>query len=265
MKNKTLKIRPPVKWHGGKYYLAKRIVEFFPPHLTYVEPYGGAASVLLNKPPAQVEVYNDLDGRIVRLFRVLRENGDDLRKRLTLTPYSEEEFEEADDSDWVGGAHHDFIQWRQSIGGRGDAFSYTLHRSRRGMADVVSGYLSAIDEVLPMVIERLRVVQILRREALDVIAKWDSPDTLFYCDPPYLHETRATKDVYGHEMTKAEHHRMGCALNSCRGKVIVSGYPSGMYDRMFKGWRVKTFDMPNHAASGKTKARKKETLWMNFG
>ena len=85
-------LRPPVKWHGGKRYLCHRIIETFPPHQTYVEPFGGAASVLLNKPIAPVEIYNDLDERITRLFRVLRDHGEELRRRLTLTPYSEVEF-----------------------------------------------------------------------------------------------------------------------------------------------------------------------------
>jgi site-specific DNA-adenine methylase len=90
-------LRPPVKWHGGKYYLCSRIIGHFPPHHTYVEPFGGAASVLLNKPPSPVEVYNDLDERITRLFRVLRDHGEELHRRLTLTPYSEIEFERANE------------------------------------------------------------------------------------------------------------------------------------------------------------------------
>src|SRR5438094_6371094 len=88
-------LRPPVKWHGGKFYLCHRIIQHFPLHHTYLEPFGGAASVLLNKPPCPVEVYNDLDQRITRLFRVLRDHGQELQRRLSLTPYSQIEFEEA--------------------------------------------------------------------------------------------------------------------------------------------------------------------------
>src|SRR5205085_8078546 len=132
-------IRPPVKWHGGKHYLCQRIIEEFPPHHTYVEPFGGAASVLLNKPPAVVEVYNDLDQRITRLFLVLRDHGAELQRRLTLTPYSEIEFDAAEEpaTNEIEQARRDFVRWRLSLGGRGDSFSFTLHRVRRGMADVV--------------------------------------------------------------------------------------------------------------------------------
>ncbi|MBI5763557.1 MAG: DNA adenine methylase [Planctomycetes bacterium] len=87
-----VQIRPPVKWHGGKHYLARRIVAQFAEHSTYVEPFGGCTSVLLNKPITEIEVYNDLDKRISRLFRVLRDRGDELQKVLSLTPYSEVEF-----------------------------------------------------------------------------------------------------------------------------------------------------------------------------
>ena len=261
-------LRPPIKIHGGKRYLASRIIELFPEHETYVEPFGGAASVLLNKPPAPVEVYNDLDQRLTRLFWVLREKGDEFRRLLSLTPYSEVEFEDAVEQSYdpVEQARRDFVRWCQSIGGRGDAFSYTLHRVRRGMADVVSGYLSMIDEQLPAIIERLRTVQIVNRPAVDVIKAWDSPTTLCYCDPPYVFETRHenSRDVYGHEMTDADHRELADTLKACESKVILSGYPSPIYEELYAGWRTVTFDLANHAAGGKEKARKQEVLWMNW-
>lgn len=262
------KLRPPVKWHGGKFYLCQRIIEQFPAHHTFVESFGGAASVLLSKPPTPVEIYNDLDGKITRLFRVLRDNGNELQRRLSLTPYSEIEFNQSDEptTDEIELARRDFVRWRQSIGGRGDAFSYTLHRVRRGMADVVSGYLSAIDDQLPLIVERLRSVQFLCRPAIDVIRTWDSPETLHYCDPPYLAETRheSSRDVYGYEMTEEDHCELANVLNTCTGKVILSGYPSELYSDLYRDWRSMQFDMPNHAAGGKSKARKQETIWMNW-
>src|SRR5260370_30703962 len=115
-------IRPPVKWHGGKRYLAKRIIEHFPPHRVYFEAFGGGASVLLNKPPVEVETYNDLDLRITRLFRVLRDYGERFISAVSLVPYSQVEFEAAaaypPDADDVGKAVCDFIRWRQSFGGK---------------------------------------------------------------------------------------------------------------------------------------------------
>ncbi|HEX4130850.1 MAG TPA: DNA adenine methylase [Pirellulales bacterium] len=266
VKKKTL--RPPVKWHGGKFYLCHRIIHEFPAHHTYVEPFGGAASVLLNKSPASIEVYNDLDERITRLFRVLRDNGQELQRRLSLTPYSEIEFDQVQEPspDEIEQVRRDFVRWRLSLGGRGDSFSFTLHRVRRGMADVVSGYLSTIDEQLPLITDRLRTVEIVRRPAIEVIRTWDSYDTLFYCDPPYVPSTRheSSRAVYGCEMVEADHRELAEVLKACKAKIVLSGYSSELYDDLYAGWRTVSFDIANHAAGGRAKARKQEVLWMNW-
>jgi DNA adenine methylase len=261
-------IRPPVKWHGGKHYLAGRIAALLPAHDIYVEPFGGAASVLLNKQSAPVEVYNDLDARITRLFRVLRDHGEEFRRRLALTPYSEVEFGHAalPHYDEVEQARRDFVRWRQSIGGRGDHFSFTVRRSRRGMADVVSGFLSAIDDELPKIVGRLRTIQIVRRPALEVIRRYDGPDTLFYCDPPYLPATRAEigRAQYAVEMSEEDHRTLLQELRWCDGKVVLSGYPSALYEELLWDWRVVEFDVANHAAGGSAKRRQTECLWLNW-
>ncbi len=262
------KLRPPVKWHGGKHYLARRIVAFFPVHHTYLEPFGGAASVLLNKSPSLVEVYNDLDEHITRMFRVLRDHGDEFRRRLSLTPYSEVEFSRVTEpaGDDIEQARRDFVRWRLSLGGRGDSFSFTLHRVRRQMADVVSGYLSTIDEQLPLIVERLRTVEIVCRPATEVIRKWDSQNTLIYCDPPYLHYTRqlGSRNVYGQEMTEEAHRELANTLSNCSSRVVLSGYPSTLYKKLYSNWSVVEFDIANHAAGGRKKGRERECLWLNY-
>jgi len=209
-----------------KYYLYREIVKLFPPHHTYVETHGGTAITLLNKEPSPVEVYNDINERLTRLFRVVRDHPEEFKRRLQLTPYSEIEWEKAAEpaEDEIEQARRDFVRWRMSIGGRGKAFSYTLHRVRRGMADAVSGYLSVIDEELPKIVERFRNVQILCRDAVEVIRKWDSPDTLFYCDPPYHPSTLVSKDVYEHPMSAEDHEKLLDVLLACKGKVVLSGY-----------------------------------------
>ena len=251
MNRKTL--RPPVKWHGGKYYLARRIVEHFPPHHTYLEPFGGAASVLLNKPPSLVEVYNDLDGRITRLLRVLRDHGEEFRRQLSLTPYSEIEFQEAATpaEDEIEQARRDFVRWRLSLGGRGDSYSFTLHRARRRMADVVSGYLSTIDEQLPMIVERLRTVEILRRPAMDVIRKWDSPETLVYCDPlcgaPHKGSNKRSTRIEAGNTTRAIDY-----LRFARGVVSFPTFPPFPPDAVLPG-RVRgdgSFSLPAQGRPG---------------
>lgn len=268
-KGVNMPIRPPVKWHGGKRYLAGRIIGHFPAHRVYLEPFGGGASVLLNKPPVEVETYNDLDLRITRLFRVLRDDGTDFVQRLQFVPYSQIEFESAatypDAATDLDMAVCDFIRWRQSFGGKGKSWSYTTGRARGGMAGDVNAWWTAI-ESLPAIIDRLRRVQITCQSAFDVIRRFDHKDGLIYCDPPYVHETRSegARDVYGVEMTDDDHRRLANTLHECEAKIVLSGYPSPLYDELYDGWRRVVFDIANHAAGGKRKNRTSECLWMNF-
>jgi len=262
-------LRPPVKWHGGKHYLAKRIISLFPPHRIYLEPFGGAASVLLNKVPTEVEAYNDLDLKITRLFRVLQRQGREFVERVQFVPYSEYEFESADSypdgaSD-IDKAVCDFGRWRQSFGGRGKTWSCTTTRARGGMAGDVNAWWTAIEQ-LPEIIGRLQRVQILSQPAIKAIRRFDHCDALIYCDPPYLHETRAinSRDVYGVEMTEEQHVQLGEALKRCVSKVVVSGYPSMLYEDLFRSWRRVEYDIANHAAGGRKKSRKRETVWLNW-
>lgn len=262
-------IRPPVKWHGGKRYLASRIIGHFPPHRIYLEPFGGGASVLLNKPPVEVETYNDLDLRITRLFRVLRDEGEKFAQKVSLIQYSQVEFEAAADyppnASMLDMAVCDFVRWRQSFGGKGQSWSYTTGRARGGMAGDVNAWWTAI-EMLPQIIERLRRVQILCQPAFDAISRFDHEECLIYCDPPYVHNTRSKggTNVYGVEMTDQDHTQLAALLTACKAKVVLSGYPSELYERLYNKWRKVEFDIANHAAGGKTKARERECLWMNF-
>lgn len=262
-------MRPPVKWHGGKRYLAKRIIEHFPPHRIYLEPFGGGASVLLNKEPVEVETYNDLDHRITRLFKVLRDQGADFLTKARLTPYSQIEFEAA--AEYLPNATDldmalcDFTRWRQSFGGKGDGWSYTTSRARGGMAGDVNAWWTAIEH-LPEIVNRLRRVQIICQSAYEAIPRFDHEDALVYCDPPYVHSTREqnSRMVYHTEMSDEDHGRLAAILRKCKGKVVVSGYPSPLYESLYGGWRRFTFDIANHAAGGKRKGRETECIWMNY-
>jgi DNA adenine methylase len=266
---RIMSMRPPVKWHGGKRYLAARIIEHFPPHRVYLEAFGGGASVLLNKPPAEVETYNDLDARISRLFRVLRDQSAEFIGRVSLIPYSQIEFDRADayseSATELEKAICDFIRWRQSFGGKGQSWSYTTGRSRGGMAGDVNAWWTAI-ELLPEIIERLRRVQIICQPASEAIPRFDHPDGLIYCDPPYVHATRSEggRDVYGFEMSDEEHRLLAKILHSCKSKVVLSGYPSKLYDNLYADWRRIDFDIANHASGGKRKARETECLWLSY-
>lgn len=257
-----------------------------PPHTHYVEPYFGGGSVLLAKNPEGVsEVANDLHKRLTDFWKVLQ-NEDLFAKFIRIVeavPFSEREYRYA--AHWnqndtprlhmprvvsteevVGKAVNFFIACRQSLAGRMQSFTgVTKTRTRRGMNNEVSAWLTAV-EGLPAVHTRLKRVLILNRDALDVIRSQDGPDTLFYLDPPYLHETRATTGEYAHEMTKEQHCDLLRALRDVKGKWLLSGYRSALYDGEAEsmGWRRTDFELPNNAAAGKSKRRVTECVWSNY-
>lgn len=198
---------------------------------------------------------------------MLQKQGREFTKRVQFVPYSQYEFENAasypDGASELEKAVCDFIRWRQSFGGRGKSWSYTTTRARGGRAGDVNAWWTSIKQ-LPAIIERLKRVQILSQPAIDAIKRFDNVETLSYCDPPYLHETREpnSRDIYGIEMTQDEHVELGQVLNKCQSKVVISGYPSDLYNEMFSSWRRIEFDIANHSAGGRKKNRKRETLWL---
>ncbi len=272
----------PLKWHGGKHYLASKIVGLMPPHIHYVEPYFGGGSVLLAKDPEGVsEVVSDLNGSLMNFWEVLRSDFafERFRRLCEATPFSEADYDMAVEylashapqracesgNSWTY-AHAFFVVCRQSLAGRMKGFTgITKTRVRRGMSNEVSAWLTTI-EGLPAVHERLKRVLILNRPALEVVQGQDGKDTLFYLDPPYLHETRATTGEYLHEMSEAEHGELLDLLSRIVGKFILSGYRSELYDDFASacGWTRRDFELPNQAAGGETKRRMTECLWMNF-
>ena len=281
----------PLKWHGGKHYLAKRIIALMPPHLHYVEPYFGGGAVLFARDPNRdwilaadeepattlahelrgcSEIVNDIDGELMNFWAVLREpKWRQLYERLQFTEMSEWVWDEADSNvprDSLMRAWAFFIRYRQSRQGLGQCFAtLSRTRTRRGMNEQVSAWLSAV-EGLPEAHERLKRVVILNGDALDVIRQQDGPRTHFYCDPPYLHETRTAKDCYEHEMTEKHHIRLLHTLDDIAGTFQLSGYRSRLYDNFAadQGWRCVEFDLPNNASGAKRKERKTECVWMNY-
>lgn len=265
--------KPPLKWHGGKYYLAAKIVEMMPSHQQYVEPFFGGGTVLLAKDPSNTgEVVNDLNGHLTNFWRVLQ--SEELFGRfyriISAVPFSETEWRDAHErlktaTDPVEQAVAFYVECRQSHSGRRTSFAaITKSRLRQGMNEQAAAWMTAVDG-LPAVHARLRRVTILNRDAFKVIAQMDTPQTLFYLDPPYLHTTRSTTSEYGEqEMTQEQHEQLLDLLLTVKGKVMLSGYPSPLYDGKLQGWHIIDFDLPNNSASGDTKNRMTERLWCNF-
>lgn len=280
----------PIKRHGGKHYLAKRIIELMPPRaknpnapdandpgwLHYVEPFFGGGAVLFAQDPEGIsEVVNDIDWTLTNFWSVLR--SDELFPRFVraveATPVCEGEWdiaavtlEHADDFPAVQAALAFFIRNRQSRQALGKHFcTLVRNRTRRGMQEQVSAWLSAV-EGLPEIHARLQRVAILNSDAVKVILQQDGPRTLFYVDPPYVHETRTVADAYLHEMTKADHLELIQALAVLDGRFLLSGYRCDLYDSWAEkcGWRRVDIEIDNKSGGGRVKQKRVESIWMNF-
>lgn len=241
--------RPALRYHGGKFRLAAWVMQFFPPHLAYVEPFGGAASILLQKQPVAAECYNDLDDRIVNFFRVLRDpqKSAELQRRCALTAYARTELEWSfgEPVDDIDGAHRLVV--RSFMGHGSDSATRTSRTGFRArLTDgraLPSAEWSTWSDSIPAIRDRLASVLLENDDALRVIDRMDSPTTLIYCDPPYLHSTRSamsgrgsTTNGYRHEMTNEDHEALADRLKRCAGMVVVSGYPSDFYEELYAGW-----------------------------
>lgn len=257
-------------WYGGKFNHLRWLLPLLPECHHYCEPFAGSGAVLLNREPSPVETYNDIDGEVVNFFRVLRDQPDQLIRAIGLTPFAREEFHRAVECDPtklsdVERARLFYVRARQARTGL--AQTATLGRwanckntSRAGMSGAVSRWLGAVDS-LPGIAERLLRVQIENRPALDVIKLYDSPETLFYCDPPYLHSTRGDDRAYAFEMDEEEHKELAEVLRRCKGMVAISGYRNELMDHLYDGWF--RFDAPVKKTHS-VKELRQECLWMNY-
>jgi DNA adenine methylase len=255
--------RPLLRWHGGKWMLAPWIISHFPTHRVYVEPYGGGGNVLLRKERCYAEIWNDLDGHAVNLFRVARgPRSDELIRAVAMTPFAREEFKAAyeHDDDDVERARRLLIRAFMGFGSNGHSrvTGFRANSNRSGTTPA-HDWMNYPDH-LARAIERLRGVVIENRDALEVMAAHDSPETLHYVDPPYVHATRSdlSKD-YAVEMSDGDHVALLDFLRGLKGKVILSGYPCALYDDALPGWRRET-----KAALADGAAKRTEVLWLNF-
>lgn len=267
-----MKMKSPINWFGGKYYMATDIINLFPEHKVYVEGFGGAAHILFKKQPSQVEIYNDLHSGLYLLFKLLRENNQELISKIQLTPYSREEFYADDDwqseTDVIEKVRKFYVKTMQAVGTAGGGWSYSKQISRRGMCQSVSRWLGNIDENMPNLIERLREIQIENLDIVSLIEKYDSKNTLFYLDPPYISDTRVSKTVYKHEMTNDKHSEMVKKLCEIQAKVVLSGYEHKIYKPLEDfGWNKKllgSFVKRSSKTNDGNIPYGKEFVWTNF-
>lgn len=266
------RITNPLKYHGGTTYMSNNIISRMPKHIQYVEVFGGGLSILLAKDPTGVsEVVNDIYGHLMTFWFVLQ--NPDLFQRFKqlceATPFSSEQWAQSrkklSNADPVIVAHAFFVLCRQSRQGlMKDFVTLSRNRVRRGLNEQVSSWLTAVDG-LPEVHDRLKRVVILDRDALEVIQQQDGQNTLFYLDPPYVKSTRVAQAAYEHEMTDQDHHQLVDVILKCSGKVMLSGYPNMIYQRLeAAGWDTVDFNVTKSSSSQATKPKAVERIWANF-
>lgn len=263
--------RPILRYHGGKWKLAPWIIDNLPPHRIYVEPFGGGGSVLMRKDRSYAEVYNDKWDVVVNVFRVMRdrEKAIRLRQLLVLTPFSRTEFEACGDVN-IESCGCDVERARRTIlrsfCGFGSASTNAKHATGFRANSNRSGTTPAHDwknfpDHVEAFIERLRGVCIENRNATDVIAQHDTPETLFYVDPPYVHSTRNMQRgnaAYAVEMNDEDHRQLATVLKNASGMVVLSGYQCDLYDELYGEWM--RIDREAHADGARNRT---ESLWFN--
>jgi DNA adenine methylase len=256
-------------WYGGKFNHLDWLLPLLPACHHYCEPFAGSGAVLLNRAPSPVETYNDIDGEVVNFFAVLRDQKTKLIEAIALTPFSREEFhlavtDQSKGLSKVERARRFYVRARQARTGLAQTASLgrwanCKNTSRAGMSGVVSRWLGGV-EALPEIANRLLRVQIENRPAVDVINLYDDKNTLFYCDPPYAHESRGDAKAYAYEMTDADHRELAFSLSAIRGNAAMSGYRCDLMDTLYKGWR--RVDSPSKNCHS-IKQLRSEALWMN--
>ena len=236
--------RPILRYPGGKYKLAKWIISHFPKHDFYVEPYGGAGSVLMQKSQTQGEIINDLDGDVVNVFHVLRDakKAKELERLIRLTPFAYAEYKSAYDpcEEPIERARRTIFRSFASIGSDGVSRRNSGFRGLKNNETSVTAAQewSRYPDAIQSFVSRLQNVLIEQRPALHLLKIYDRIETLFYVDPPYLMSTRSKSSVfYDNEMTEKDHIDLSKVLTSLKGMVVLSGYPSLLYDELYADWR----------------------------
>ena len=271
-------MKSPLKYFGGKSQISGWLLSNFPAeYKTYGEVFAGGLSVLFSaNHKNKIEVANDIWGELTNFYRVLQSETlyREFQRLCDLTPRSQVEFEAANSEilrnmetfgDNILSAWHFFIRNRMSFSGTGQSYAPTTSRTRRGMNENVSSWLSAVDS-LPEFHERLRMVEIRKMDFRDFIKEYDSPDTFFYLDPPYLAETRSA-GKYDHEISDGDHIALLGILTRIEGKFLLSGYPSDLYSRWAEayGFFSESLEVTKSSSTKKTeKPKGVETIWRNY-
>lgn len=250
-----------LRYPGSKWNLAKRIVDLFPEHKSYLEPYFGSGAVLFTKELSSIETVNDLNDDVVNLFRVIQATPKELSEKLFLTPYSRTVYNRA----WETNPHNEVDKaanfiirslmshgfrnfeksgWKRDVNGRERAYAVK--------------HWNELPEIIQEAAIRLKQVQIENRPALDLISEYNRENVCMYIDPPYVLSTR-TRKQYTVEMEDQDHQELLEILNQSKAKILLSGYDSKLYNKQLPNWERVEF-----AATAEHGLPRTEILWMNF-
>lgn len=256
------------RYPGSKWNMAEWIIQHFPENyekMMYLEPFCGSGAVFFNKKPGPVETVNDLDSGIVNLFKVLRDKPEELKNALRLTPYSREEYEKSylPSDDPLESARRFMVRTTQAIGAKmGTRCGWRNHKQLKigGTACKWGGVTGTIDAAANRLWgDTTHLVMIEHKNALELIKGYNSADTLMYLDPPYLRETRKSGRLYAFEMKDDQHREMLELIRKSKAKIILSGYPSNLYDQALAGWHT-----DETIATTTSTSKATEKIWMNY-
>lgn len=249
-----------LKYPGAKWRVADWIIKNLPEHKVYCEPFFGSGAVFFKKEPSYIETINDIDGNIVNLFEVCRNNPEELAAAVNLTPFARDEFKndyDMSDGDCIERARRTLVRFHQSFG-----TSNSSKNSWRNVQTYGGPRCATMWNYLPDTIveycQRLKNAQIENIDAIELIKRYDDPKTLIYCDPPYL-QTLRKKNMYAHELDTEKHIELLETLKQSKSMVVLSGYDNDLYNKMLIDWR--TDEKPTTAQMG---LHRIEKIWMNF-
>lgn len=252
-------IKPILKYPGSKQTIASWLVSYFPAHAHYVEPYAGTLAAFFEKEKAAHEVVNDMDGRLVNLFRMVRERGDELAKLIEATPYARSEYylsyELSDDP--LEDARRFLVRSWQAHGFKSSYRTGWRNNGAKSLQPITTLWKD-LPTRIRATIDRLRDAEIESVPALALVERYRTVDTLLYCDPPYVLSTRKARKLYKCEMTDADHLALLDALDLHPGPVVLSGYHCPLYDERLAYWSVR--ERKTQAEKGQSRV---EVLWLN--
>lgn len=256
----------PFPWFGSKYTQASWLISLLPETERYVEPFGGSGVVMINRPPSDVETFNDLNSNVTNFFEVLREHREEFEQMLKYTPHSRELFAQAKQSDIKDDKVQRALYFLISVGQSFDSiesgdWARSIGTSRRGMAQRTASW-NYRKKVVETVANRMSRVQIENTDAIKLIKDHDHPDCTFYCDPPYDPGSRSRIGHYKYEFDNEQHKKLFDVLDSCEANVAVSGYDSPLYTDLYSDWCCHREG--EKGLAGESKGVREEVLWTNY-